>query len=365
MTSTAAPGTAIELQRWLLRARDESSLGRRPLGEREAVATALGESLPRLTFDASGKGTYTRGKAELIVQLVGRPVTAVELTMRAEHVSAFRPALERITTKGGWQLFDPDRSEVIFPPEPVSSHREPGGGRGVLWWAIPTVGVLAAIGWAGGWIPVRSSGHAATQSGSPAASESAAVVQKALENMLSGAAAGSSGPAASPQDAQRAAAALVAQVQIVGEFLRRSKMVSAEFRTRQVVNEMIMIGVAETAFQMTAGGGRFVDPAALADRAINPPGKGLPVLPEAFAVTERGGYRFVFTGYDEGPAVLPEFKPAYASFVYVAWPQSAQAGPHTFALHSDTGRIHYTTDGRSPTPNDPSVTDAAEGQAAR
>ena len=99
------------------------------------------------------------------------------------------------------------------------------------------------------------------------------------------------------------------------------------------------------------------------DRSINPSGKGVPVLPEAFAAAERGGYRFAFTGYDEGPAALPQFKPAYDSFIFVAWPESGQT--HTFALRSDTGHIHYTTDGRSPTATDPTVVDTAEGEGSK
>ena len=334
------------------------------MGERDAVATLLGEYLPRLTFDASGKGVYTRGKAELTVQLVGRPVSAVELSMRAEHVGAFRPALERIATKGGWQLFDPDRSEVVFPPEPVGARDGSGGGRAVARWAVPVIIAAALVGWAGGWIPIRSKGQAASaRAGAPGAPlDAAAMTQKTMENLLSGMTAGGGDQTVAPQDAEKAAAAVVMQVQIVGEFMRRNKMVAPQFRTMQVVNELIMISVAETAFHMGAGGGRFVDPAMLANRSINPPGRGIPVLPEAFAASDRGGYRFVFTGHDEGPAAVPEFKPAYGSYVYVAWPQSNEEGAYTFALRSDTGHIHYTTDGRSPTAEDPRVVDSSEEQ---
>jgi hypothetical protein len=36
---------------------------------------------------------------------------------------------------------------------------------------------------------------------------------------------------------------------------------------------------------------------------------------------------------------------------------------YTFALYSDTGRIHYATDGRVPTPQDPGVTDRVATEA--
>jgi hypothetical protein len=364
MASTPGAGTAIELRRWLLRTRDEGSLGRRPLGEREAVAAVLGDCLPRLAFDAAGKGVYTRGKAELMVQLVGRPVMAVELTMRAEQAGAFRPALERITTIGGWQLFDPDRGEVVFPPEPVGGRDGSGGGRAALKWAVPLVVTVALVAWAGGWIPGRSKAQTA-RAAAPAGTRDVAAAQKMLENMLSSMTAVDGAQPAAPVEAEHAASAVIMQVQMVGEFLRRNKLVAPEFRTMQVVNELTMISVAETAFQMTTGGGHFVDPATLANRTLNPPGRGIPVLPETFAASERGGYRFAFTGYDELPSGTGTLKPLYKSYLYVAWPLSDEPGTYTFALRGDTGHIHYTTDGRSPAATDPKVVESADGEGPK
>ena len=95
-----------------------------PLGEREKVASQLSELLPRLTFNDAGTGTFTRGTAELTVQIVGEPVSAIEMTLRPEHTNAFMPPLERVATRTGWQLLDADRSEVIFPvpgPAPAAA----------------------------------------------------------------------------------------------------------------------------------------------------------------------------------------------------------------------------------------------------
>lgn len=329
----------MDSYRWLLRARDDhATLGRRPLGEREQVAALLAETLPRLAFDGGGKGIYARGKAELRLQLAGRPVTAVELTMRAEHVGAFRPALERIATKAGWQLFDPDRGEVVFPVESAPPSRSPDGGRGTLPWVFAAL--LAGAGIAGwnGWIPIGSGNGAAAR--------------------LSGAASEEPETPLLPEG-PKSPEAIAAQAQLLAEFLRRQQSVSPEFLRMQVVNEMLMIGAAEKQFRAAAG--RYVDPAMLADRSVGRPG-GVPFLPAAFVAPSRGGYRFTFSGDDEGEGLLPQFRPAYASFAYVASPEPGERGGHTFALLSETGLIHYTTDGRVPTADDPSVTAAGEAK---
>lgn len=71
--------------------------------------------LPRLTFASPATGTLTRGQAELGVQLVGEPVTAIELSLTPAHTDVFRLSLERIATRTGWRIIDVDRSEVLFP----------------------------------------------------------------------------------------------------------------------------------------------------------------------------------------------------------------------------------------------------------
>jgi hypothetical protein len=103
----------------------------------------------------------------------------------------------------------------------------------------------------------------------------------------------------------------------------------------------------------------------LANRTLNPPGRGIPVLPETFAASERGGYRFVFTGYDELPSGIGTLKPLYKSYLYVAWPLSNEPGTYTFALRGDTGHIHYTTDGRSPAATDPRVVGSTDAEGSK
>jgi hypothetical protein len=136
-----------------------------------------------------------------------------------------------------------------------------------------------------------------------------------------------------------------------------------EFRQMRVVHELMMIRSVEIQFQASIGNGHYVDPALLAASPDRAPMPGLS-LPAEFALPSRGGYRFEFSGDREGRAFMEEFNPAYASFVYVATPEPGQSEhEYTFALYSDTGRIHYATDGRVPTPQDPSVTDRVAAEA--
>ena len=82
-----------------------------------------------------------------------------------------------------------------------------------------------------------------------------------------------------------------------------------------------------------------------------------------YASPSRGGYQFSFTGEEEGETFSDEYKPAYSRYVYLAWPEPGQTIPYAFALRSETGKIHYTTDGRIPAETDPAVTDRVAADA--
>jgi hypothetical protein len=307
-----------EFRRLLLTARDGAR--GEPLGDRDAIAALLAEMLPRLTFASPGTGTLTRGQAELGVQLVGEPVTAIELSLTPAHTDVFRLSLERIATRTGWRIIDVDRSEVFFPvltQEPSSNLKiHMRGWRLLAGTALPVIG----IAW---WIV----------SSSPAAELTA-------------------GPQTSPM----VEAAAQAQAREIVDFIARRGALAPEFRDLKVVHELLMIGSAEQQFQVSVGDGRYVDPAMLADRNKVPSAMGGVALPAEFALPSRGGYRFIFTGEDEGPTFSIAFQPAYSSFVYLAVPETGESRPYSFALMSQTGRVHWAK-GRTPTASDPTVTD--------
>jgi hypothetical protein len=140
---------------------------------------------------------------------------------------------------------------------------------------------------------------------------------------------------------------------------KRERAVRPEFRKMRVIHEMLMVADAVDAARGREG---YMDPASLTsgDRFF---GRG---LTKEFAEPVRGGYVFEFIG-KESPSTFHETPddceprqeraPRYTSYVYVARPESEATGPYTFALYSETARIHYTKDGRIPTTIDPSVSD--------
>jgi hypothetical protein len=99
----------------------------------------------------------------------------------------------------------------------------------------------------------------------------------------------------------------------------------------------------------------------LADASKAPPG--FPTLPPQYASPSRGGYQFSFTGEGRAETFSDAYKPAYSRYIYLAWPEPGQPSPYAFALRSETGKIHYTTDGRIPTEADPAVTDKVVAEA--
>lgn len=309
-----------DFRRLLLTARDGAR--GEPLGDRDTIAALLSEMLPRLTFASPGAGTLTRGQAELGVQLVGEPVTAIELSLTPPHTDVFRLSLERIATRTGWRIVDVDRGEVLLPaltPQPSSSsnlQHHMRGWRLLAGTALPVIGVA----W---WVFTSSPSSEST---------------------------------ATPQTSPMMQAAAEAQAREVVDFIARRGALAPEFRDLKVVHELLIIGAAEQQFQVSVGNGRYVNPAMLADRNKVPLGMGGMALPAEFALPSRGGYRFTFTGEGEGPTYAIAFQPAYSSFVYLAVPETGESRPYSFALMSQTGRVHWAK-GRTPTANDPAVTD--------
>jgi hypothetical protein len=357
MTDSSVPDDTADTLRWLLSpGGDNASASRKPLGNRDTVVGLLAESLPRLTVDDAGKGTFKRGRAQLIVQLVGDPVRAIELMLRAEHVTAFRPPLERVALKAGWQLVDPDRGEILFPVPKEDSSGSTIGRAAV---ALLTIAAIAGVVW---WISLGPTddnsvaGLARRQRAAAAAAAAPATPSPGMPPTGSIAAGPGGVPTISPEE-------LVAQIQQVGEIMRRQRSLAPAFRGMRVVNEMLTVSSAEFQFSASAGNGLFVDPVVLANLSKNPGGRGIPGLPVQFAELSRGGYRFSFSGRSEGKPFFEEFRPSYQSFVYVATPEPGETSRYSFALFSDTGRIHYSTDGRTPTATDPSVTDSVAVEA--
>jgi len=308
-----------DFRRLLLTARDGARGG--PLGDRDSVVALLTEMLPRLTFEAPGAATLTRGQAKLAAQLVGEPVTAIELSLTPAHTDVFRLSLERIATRTGWRVTDVDRGEVLFPvPQTqTSSSNLKHHMRGWRLLAGTAVPVIALASWI--------------------------FTSRPASELTAG-----------PQKSPMIEAAAQAQAREVVDFIARRGALAPEFRDLKIVHELLMIGAAEQHFQVSIGDGRYVDPAMLADRnKVSVQMEGI-ALPAEFAQPSRGGYRFRFTGEDEGPTFSIAFQPAYSSFVYLAVPETGESRPYSFALMSQTGRVHWAK-GRSPTASDPAVTD--------
>jgi len=309
---------ANDFRRLLFTARDGAR--GEPLGTRDAVAALLTEMLPRLTFTSPGTATLTRGQAELAIQLVGEPVSVIELSLTPAHTDVFRLSLERLATRTGWRVKDVDRGEVLFPVR--TQERSSNLKHHMRGWRLLAGAAVPVIGLAS-WI----------------------FTSRPASELTAG-----------PQKSPMMEAAAQAQAREVVDFMVRRGALAPEFRDLKVVHELLMIGSAEQQFQVSVGDGRYVDPAMLADRNKVPVAMGGMALPAEFALASRGGYRFVFTGEDEGPTFAIAFQPAYSSFVYLAVPETGESGPYSFALTSQTGRVHWAK-GRAPTASDPAVTD--------
>lgn len=311
------------LRRLLLVAPGDVLASRAPLGEREKVAALLKELLPRLTFDAEWTGTFARSGQELRLQLAGDPVVAIEVLLPQDG-AALMPPLERVAAKTGWRLIDPER------PEPATAATAAPRSQGQRW------AVVAAI------VPVLAASMLWAMTGSsdsvPAGSADTSS-PVTLENFLD-------------------------QAEAMSAFIARQRSLAPEFKGMQVVHELMMINSAELRFQASVGNGRYVDPAML----VNDPSKqgldGIRILPPHFIAEARGGYRFEFIGSGKGETFFEEFNPGYSSYVYVAYPESDAVGPYTFALVSETARVHYRTDGRVPDGFDASVTDQVSAESA-
>jgi hypothetical protein len=166
-----------------------------------------------------------------------------------------------------------------------------------------------------------------------------------------------------PEGVPRSVEEFAAQAQQIGAIVARQRRLAPEFRGMRVVNEMMMVDQAEVQFQASVGNGLYVDPAELTDHSSLPPDFGIMTLPPPFAQPSRGGYRFSFSGENEGKPFSDAYGRAYHRYVYLAQPEPGQTGPYAFALRSETGKIHYTTDGRLPTETDPAVTDRVATEA--
>jgi hypothetical protein len=137
----------------------------------------------------------------------------------------------------------------------------------------------------------------------------------------------------------------------VDGFWQRESLLAPQFRSMRVVHELMVVSAAT---QIPWGSGSstgYIDPALMAVPEI-----GAGALPEVFAESPRGGYRFDFVGRDAAIGYETAVTP-YRSFVYVAWPESEAVGQYTFALHSADRKVHYTTEDRIPSALDPTVTD--------
>jgi hypothetical protein len=138
----------------------------------------------------------------------------------------------------------------------------------------------------------------------------------------------------------------------VDGYWHRASLIAPQFRSMRVVHELLLVSeVYDGPHGQRLGDGGYIDPAQMGDPTI---GEG--ALPEVFAESSRGGYRFDFIGRDASIGYEASVTP-YKSFVYVAWPESDAVGQYTFALHSSDKKIHYTTEDRVPGTLDPTVTD--------
>ncbi len=137
----------------------------------------------------------------------------------------------------------------------------------------------------------------------------------------------------------------------VDGFWQRESLLAPQFRSMRVVHELLLVSKASESPWGLGSNGGYIDPALMGDPEI---GQG--ALPEVFAESPRGGYRFDFIGRDQAVSYETSVTP-YRSFVYVAWPESEAVGQYTFALHSTDRKIHYTTEDRVPSTLDPTVTD--------
>jgi len=341
MNPAREPGDPAEPLRWLLSAGgDAASASRKPLGHRDRVAGLLAESFHGLIVDDTGKGTCKRGRAELALHLVGDPVRVVELTLRADHVTAFRPQIERVATRAGWQLVDPDRGEILFPVPTEDS----SGGK--LRRTAAALLVVAAIGGAAWWI--RS-----TDTSAPGRQRGAAAGRAAGSEARSPGMPRRIRIGEDPSSVWRP----LSRQEYHSEMNRQQRLLAPDFRDIRAVTDMIIVRMAEIEFSATAGHGLYVDPAMLAD-VSRLQEMGIPSLP-GYERLSRGGYRFSFRGQREADSRLGLFHPAYHSFVYGATPEPGHASRYGYALLGDTGEIHFSTNGRIPTAADPIVTDSA------
>lgn len=326
------------LRRLLLVNPDDGSAARGPLGERAHVESLLKELLPRLTFDPSGAGTFTRNGKQLRLQVAGDPVIAIELELAADS-DVLMPPLERVVAKTGWKLIDPDRPDLVIINTEVTNTTETSSEKR-RWRVVALVAAVPVVAGCVWWATVGSRGYVITGD------------RDAGRRMLQ--TPDPNNPTAAPEVVER----FFEQARVASAIMARERSLDPQFKGLPVVHELMIADEAETQYHVSTGA--YADPAVLAESPSRPAFPGLPVLPPRYASPSRGGYRFEFIGKGEKQGFHEE---DYESFVYVASPESDAVGVYTFALISETGRIHFRTDGRVPDAFDPSVTDRVAEEA--
>jgi hypothetical protein len=138
--------------------------------------------------------------------------------------------------------------------------------------------------------------------------------------------------------------------------VRRRKTLAAAlptpFRDSAVVEQLLDVQLASRAYWNFVDG-KFSSPELLANDAVWSRYKMPTFLPPQFARKQRAGYEFEFrgAGCEEAEAGWPDC----VAYTYLARPLKADPASPTFALLSGDDTIHYTTDGRLPTRDDPSI----------
>jgi hypothetical protein len=337
-----------------------------PMGTPAVLSTRIAELLPGTTFDADRRGTFRRGGYEITFDFVAErtaiaQATGIEVTVvRGEGFAA----LKRIVEKTGWQAVDPatlnpidfDKSRATGAVAVASAGTQTQAKKPTRTSAAPSprvvaiaavgvvvIGAVALAAWSmrGGGLFSRGTPFSASElaAGPPSYAHLPAV------------------PRSADAEARRIAAAqfVLAADEVRGR-LERLRELAPEFRSDEIVHQLMQFRDASIAFPAKVGENGFMSPERLSDAPFFAQLHAAPRLPAWFAEPQRDGYVFEFAGDDcTWRAHMVELGTLCFGFTYSARPVDASSGKRSFALFSADQRIHYRSGGAAPAQSDPTV----------
>lgn len=336
----------------------------RPLGTPEQLAARFGELLPGTQFDAEGRGVFRRGTYEIAFKFYGNPPTSIGVAFEQPEALA---AIARVVEKTHWCLIDPELKTFIDiaasraagravplggegatpPDEPIGPDQAANTPRGAT---AATSGFTAtglAVMKVRRSLPPRTRMMIAALTGLVIASVGVWYANKLTDGAL--AARLPTSLLAAQQDPNR----LERYEDRVRRRATLEKAVAPRFRGNKVVQQMLDMQMADRAYWNFVDG-KFSSPELLSNDNIWSRYKMPTWLPVVFRQRQRDGYEFEFRG--AGCEITEPNWPECAAYAYFARPINKESNEPVFALFSSDDKVRFTSDGSTPSRDDPAVT---------